>query len=214
MGSSSSQFENATVQAPPTPVACVDPRFCMPQSVTLHLREKIFSFSGDDFKIKDPNTDQVYFRIAGRALSLRDKKTFSDAYGEPVMNMKKELLAFIPNYNLHYGDDSKNKLAEIRAHVTLMKPRLSVSFVSKVDGTPIELGMKGDWLARRAIVWMDYGRKGKENRIIVAKVTAPVLTGRNMFFGVQDYYVTIAPGMDIALVVAICVALDERAREN
>ncbi|KAJ3184777.1 hypothetical protein HDU85_001455 [Gaertneriomyces sp. JEL0708] len=214
MGGSSSQFENATVQSPPTPIACVDPRFCMPQSVTLHLREKIFSFSGDDFKIKDPHTDQVYFRVEGRALSLRDKKTFLDAYGEPVMNMKKEFIAFVPNHELYYGNDSKNKLVEIRAHVTFMTPRLSVSFYSKLGEIPVEMGIKGDWLARRAVVWMDYGRKGKENRIIVAKVTAPVLTGRNLFFGVQDYYVEIAPGVDIALIVAICVALDERAREK
>lgn len=185
MGGSSSKYNEVPLYPQNPPVVAVDERFALPQPVTLVLREKIFSFSGDDFSIKDATTGQPYFRVNGRALSLREKKTFLDAYGQPIMNMKSQLLAFVPNNILYYGDDSRNKLAEIRAHFTFMKPKLSVKFNNKINGVPCELGCKGNWLARSCIIWLDVGCKGEANRVTVAKITSPLITGRNMLWDKQ-----------------------------
>ncbi|KND00253.1 uncharacterized protein SPPG_04584 [Spizellomyces punctatus DAOM BR117] len=215
MGGDISKFEAVQLQPLPHPIAAVDQRFCLQQPVSLLIKEKIFSFSGDDFSIKDATTGQVYFKVDGRALlSLREKKTFLDAYGQPIMNMKQQLLAFVPNHTLYYGNDSQNKILDIRAHFTLMKPKLSVNFTDKISGIPCEIGLKGNWLARRSLIWIDIGCKGEANRIFVAKVTSPLLTGRTVFFDKSDYLLTVMPGIDIALLVAICVALDERSRDK
>ncbi|TPX68094.1 hypothetical protein SpCBS45565_g03328 [Spizellomyces sp. 'palustris'] len=215
MGADISKFEAVQLQPLPQPIAAIDPRFCLQQPVSLLIKEKIFSFSGDDFSIKDATTGQVYFKVDGRAfMSLREKKTFLDAYGQPIMNMKQQLMAFVPNHSLYYGNDSKNKILDIRAHFTLMKPKLTVTFTDKNNGIKCEIGLKGNWLARRSLIWIDIGCKGVENRIFIAKVTSPILTGRNMFFDKQDYLLTVVPGMDIALLVAVCVALDERSRDK
>lgn len=44
-----------------------------PQPVTLVLKERVFSFSGDDFGVKDTN-GQVVVRCQGKALSFKDRK--------------------------------------------------------------------------------------------------------------------------------------------
>lgn len=43
------------------------------QPVTLVLKERVFSFSGDDFGVKDTN-GQVVVRCQGKALSFKDRK--------------------------------------------------------------------------------------------------------------------------------------------
>ncbi|KAJ3006952.1 hypothetical protein HKX48_009381 [Thoreauomyces humboldtii] len=196
------------------PVTAIDPRFCNPQPTTLVLREKIFSFSGDDFSIKDAYTGQPWFRIDGRSLSLRQKKTLLDVYGAPVANMKQELLAFVPNQKVFKGGDSSVPLLDIRVHVTFMKPKLSVVFRDVVTGEECEVGCKGDWIARNCLIWVDRGRKGEMNRRFVANVTSPILEGNNMFWDKQTYWLQVAPGMDLALLTLVCVALDERFHDK
>lgn len=39
----------------PKLICATEPRFCLPHNVQLHLREKFFSMSGDDFQITDAN---------------------------------------------------------------------------------------------------------------------------------------------------------------
>lgn len=52
----------------------VHPPFTYGQEITLLLKEKVFSFSGDDFSVKDVNGN-VIFRLDGRTMSLRGKKS-------------------------------------------------------------------------------------------------------------------------------------------
>ena len=58
MGAEPSKY-NEPLQPQPAPIWAIERRFCVPQPVTLRLREKFLSFSGDDFKISDANTGQV-----------------------------------------------------------------------------------------------------------------------------------------------------------
>lgn len=55
---------------PPLGVSSV---YCVPQETTLVLKERAFSFSGDDFGIKDTAGVNVVL-CHGSAMSFRDKK--------------------------------------------------------------------------------------------------------------------------------------------
>lgn len=91
MGADQSAFEQP-LYPQQIRICATEPRFCLPQNVQLRLREKFFSFSGDDFKISDAvNTSIVYFQCEGRAFSLREKKVLRDNMGVPVLNMKEKL---------------------------------------------------------------------------------------------------------------------------
>ena len=58
MGAEPSKY-NEPLQPQPQPLWAIERRFCVPHPVTLRLREKFLSFSGDDFKISDANSGQV-----------------------------------------------------------------------------------------------------------------------------------------------------------
>eukprot|EP00833_Pecoramyces_ruminatium_P002827 jgi/Orpsp1_1/1176859/evm.model.c7180000059292.1 len=48
------------ISTPKNDIICFEPRFVLRQSVTLILRKHLFSFSGDDFTIKDINNVEFF----------------------------------------------------------------------------------------------------------------------------------------------------------
>lgn len=88
MGADQSAFDQP-IYPQAQPICATEPRFCLPHNVQLHLKEKFFSFSGDDFKITDAsNKAIIYFQCEGRSFSLSQKKVLRDNVGAPVLNMK------------------------------------------------------------------------------------------------------------------------------
>lgn len=58
------------MQQPPVPISVIDGRYVTQQTVQLKLKEKYFSFSGDDFTIEDAATKQAWFKVKGATMSL------------------------------------------------------------------------------------------------------------------------------------------------
>ena len=96
---------------------------CMPgSSITTErsgyiLKQKMWSWSGDDFKIKDDKGNEVY-TIKGNALSLRDRMIIMDSSGSPVALLQKKLMALRDTFQLYtYG----KKIFEKRVIVELTR---------------------------------------------------------------------------------------------
>jgi uncharacterized protein YxjI len=49
--------------------------------------------------------------------------------------------------------------------------------------------------------------------ILVARIDRKILSGKDIFFGQQTYGVQVAPGVDLALIAALCICLDEKNNE-
>ncbi|KAI8914052.1 tubby C-terminal-like domain-containing protein [Powellomyces hirtus] len=185
--------------------------FSSTKKVTLVLKGKL-SWSGDDYSIKDAHTDTPCFQVEGKMKSIKAKKTFLDAYGEPAFNMKLQLTSLVRKHIVYKGTDSTSQLFKIETKFAL-KPNLYIHFNNLVDGVPCELGCKGDWRARQCVLWLDRGMKGKENRVVVGHISSSALNAAKQLFDKQTYFLRIAPGVDMALMVAICVALDVEVNE-
>merc|ERR1711962_1150630 len=67
-------------------------KYVFQEPTILKLREKFFSFSGDDCSVKDMD-GRLWFRIEGSAMSLSSKRTMTDADGGPVAGYQKKLLS-------------------------------------------------------------------------------------------------------------------------
>lgn len=193
------------------PIAGINSIFCNPDFVTLHLHEKFWSLSGDDFTIKDANSGVVWFRISGSVFSLREKKTLLDVNNVPIANMKEEFFSFTPSYNVYAGSDSSKPLFDIEAKLTLFETYLRVEFTDVVTGQRCLMGLEGDWCSRKALIWLDRGKTGF--REPVGKIFRPLTAPGNLLFGTQDYYMEVAPNVDVALMVLICIVLDEKASD-
>jgi uncharacterized protein YxjI len=209
MGDTPSKYDEP-LQPQQRQICPVDSRFCIPQEITLHLREKIFSFSGDDFKIKDPNTGQVWFQIQGKAFSLREKKTMLDAYGTPVLNIKETFAFMESNYKVYLGDNSEHELFKVIAHITFSKAKAHTTIVNRTDNQQLIVTLKGDIFSKAACIYLG---EAKQGGIPIAKIYRP-FTGRGHFFDAQDYYLTVAPNVDISFAVALCICLDEMKKDN
>ncbi|KAJ3036910.1 hypothetical protein HDV00_002203 [Rhizophlyctis rosea] len=198
----------------PIPAISTENRFyCYPEFITLHIKEKWASFSGDDFTIRDPNTQKVYFRVDGRALSFRQKKQLLDPEGRPVCNLKRELLSFGPaSHSVYAGNTSDHELFAVHVKFSL-STNLYAKFRNLANGQMCELSCKGDWRARNCVLYLDIGCVGKQNRIPVGQVSRPI-TGRSLLTGTDEYYLTIAPNVDAAMMVAMCIAVDEAMRDS
>ena len=71
-------------------------------------------------------------------------------------------------------------------------------------GKQVFLVMKGNWNDRAAhIVNESTGEP-------VARISRKRLTARHILFGQDTYNVTVAPGVDMALVAGLCICFDEK----
>jgi uncharacterized protein YxjI len=84
--------------------------------------------------------------------------------------------------------------------------KMIATFQNASNNAPIELLVKGDWMDRSATITM--------GNAVVAQISRSYFNVREVFGGQQTYYVTVAPGVDLALMAAICVCLDEKENEK
>eukprot|EP00164_Ancoracysta_twista_P015608 GFYU01025871.1.p1 GENE.GFYU01025871.1~~GFYU01025871.1.p1 ORF type:complete len:261 (+),score=89.71 GFYU01025871.1:113-784(+) len=172
--------------------------------LVLHLKAKFFCWSGDDFKVKDPETKEVYFQAQGKALSFEEKKTVFDAQGNRVFIMKEKLMQLDDKQSVFSGADPQKKLFEVSSNFGNTK---QYATVKDSDGKEVKLGMKMTFVGTRGSVWIGEVNAGQ----CIAKVTSPVewQNFAQYDWARDDFFVEIAPGVDAALVVAMILAYDE-----
>ena len=76
-----------------------------------------------------------------------------------------------------------------------------------MDGQEITIHLKENFFDSHAEIRLDSGH-------VIACIDRQLWSARSMFGGAQTYQLTVAPGMDISLAVAMCVCMDERYKER
>lgn len=87
-----------------------------------------------------------------------------------------------------------------------MSSRSEINFTNKSDGSPITLHLKGNWTDRSAEITL--------NDRPVASIGRSFMNFGQLISDRQTYFVSCAPGVDLVLMAAICVCLDERENEK
>lgn len=192
------------------PIAVVDQRFCMPHPISLVMKEKVFSFTGDDFQIKDANSGQTFFMINGKFISLRQRKVLSDYQGVPIAHFKHKIISLLPSFMIYQGEDSSNLIAKIDKKFTFLKSKMLASVTNRVTGQPMLITMKGNWRDKKAEIYLGEEKEGGQ---LIASVQRKS-NGKHYFLGQQDYVVTIQPGVDAAFMVLMVLAFDEANNEQ
>jgi len=190
----------------PHPIAIVG-NSIYDQPQTLILKEKVLSLSGDSFDIKLLDGTPI-LRVQGQVMSLSGRKSVFDIrYGQNnhILNIVKE------HFHIHTTFAIQNpqggKILEVKSGFALIGSKATATFTS-LTGEQKELKMKGNWLDSSADI--TDGSTGA----IVARINRKFLSGRDILFGQQTYAVQVAPGVDVALVAAMCICLDEKNNEG
>ncbi|PMB67313.1 Protein LURP-one-related 10 [Beauveria bassiana] len=182
---------------------------------TIVLKEKVLSLSGDSFDIKTIS-GQPLFKVQGRHATISGRKSVYDMAGNHLFDLCKEHFHLHATYVAETPD--KHKFLEIKSSIKREEPLpLERFFGSKAtatftapDGQTHVFAMRGDWLDSQAEIVLGADKQGP----VVGLIDRKFFNKREFFGGQQTYAVTIAPGMDMALAVALCIALDEKNNEK
>ncbi|KAI6801497.1 hypothetical protein KC332_g6838 [Hortaea werneckii] len=180
--------------------------FFRPQQVTLEMKEKVFSLSGDDFTVKTADEGNVtdVCQCKGKAISARDKKKFTDMQGNELFTLENKLLSI--NKSMRGVSPSGEHDFEVKGHFKLLGTHSTCTFTNAANGQEVAIEIKGDWIDRSAEMMWD----GKT----VATIARSFFNVREILGDQQTYFVTVAPNVDLSLIAALCVSLDERANED
>ena len=179
-------------------------------STTLVLREKMLSLSGDSFSISTVPGNTPIFSVSGSAFSLSGRKTISDTSGTPLFDIRKEHFKIPSTYYAETPNDEK-KIFEVKGKFSLGSSKAVGVFeyqTQQGQRKAASLMMKGDFFDRKADI------TDEETGSVVGRIDRQFLNARELVGGQQTYAVTVAPGMDMAVVVAMCICLDERQNEK
>ncbi|KAF2455905.1 tubby C-terminal-like domain-containing protein [Lineolata rhizophorae] len=196
----------ALVQLPPVPQPIgVFPQFTAQRTETLILKEKVMSLSGDSFDIKTVDGRPI-FKVKGDAFSLSGRKAVSDMQDNHLFDIRQRHLTMHSTY--YCEDPSGNEFFEVKNKIRFLSSKAVATFISAGTGKQESLLMKGNFFDSRAeIVDESTGN-------LVAVIDRKFMNASELLFSQQTYALTVAPGVDMALMVAMCIALDEHRNEG
>ncbi|KAF7193977.1 Protein LURP-one-related 10 [Pseudocercospora fuligena] len=169
--------------------------------VVLRMKEKVWSLSGDDFTVQTVEGAHI-MKVKGKLVSIHNKKKFVDMQNNEIFTLSEKKLKL--NKTFH-GEAPGAHNFEIKGHFSLGSSKSTVEFVNNSDRTTVELQVKGDWFDRTANISL--GDR------VVAQISRSFFNAREVLDDKQTYFVTVAPNVDLSLIAAICVCLDEREND-
>ena len=185
------------------PIVAFDQRFAFPTPVTLLLKEKIFSFSGDDFKITDIYGNP-YFLIKGKVWTMHQRKSFYDLYGAQIFNIKHEIFSLRGRYRFCIGE-SDNAVVKIDPLSKITNRHFQVTFVNKANGNNEILDLYCDLIGSRCAIFHGDANNGAP---CICKIYKEY-DAKHFFAGKDNYSIQIAPNVDASLMLGLGAVFDE-----
>lgn len=95
----------------------------------------------------------------------------------------------------------------ISNNILVLGSKATATFTSSTGKAEI-FKIKGDWFDHNADIVDD------KTGHTVARINRKLLSGRDLVFGQQTYAVEVAPGVDAALIAALCICFDEKNNDE
>ncbi|CAH0475443.1 unnamed protein product [Peronospora belbahrii] len=192
----------------------VNPRFCRQRVTTFELSDNFWMHAIDinGYAVRDIDTNRVLFRVMptiGGEVSDGWTKWLVDEYGIPVAHMTQRDHPGAAAYDVCIGNRRQPEPKVLTTFVINFVSNRSDPLLAEVDdphsGGKSRVGCHGTWRQRAAVLYFERGRGGQKESI--AKVYRPA-SNRMTMCGGNTYHVEIAIGVDMALVLLICAAMD------
>ncbi|KAL2760307.1 hypothetical protein ACRALDRAFT_1073783 [Sodiomyces alcalophilus JCM 7366] len=190
----------------PEPIGILD-QYIARQTETIVLKEKILSLTGDSFDIKLASGKPI-LRVDGKVFSLRGRKKVYDMSGRYLFDIYKEHLHFVHTTYVVEDVEKNMKLMQVRNSFKLLGSKAKATFTSTATGKSQSLVMEGSWLDTSADI------VDESSGAIVGRIDRKMLNAREWLAGQQTYALVVAPGVDMALMCALCICLDEKNNDD
>lgn len=182
------------------------PQFVAQKTESLLLKEKVFSLSGDSFDITTLEKVPV-FKVQGKKLSLSGRKIFCDQQGNELFHIQKKHLAIHSTYYAEDPSSPGRMLFEVKSKFSIGSSKAYVNFTD-VSGVEHSLLMKGNWFDTKSDI------VDEKTGAVVASINRKLFNAAEIFGGQQTYVLSVAPGVDMALMCAACICFDEKNNEG
>ena len=145
-------------------------KFYNPHQVTLAMKEKVFSITGDDFTVRTAEGQDI-LKVKGKYITIHGSKKFSDMAENEIFTLQNKLLSIHKSFHAESPNNAHD--FDIKGKFKLMGSKSVVTFKNASDGKDVELEVNGDWIDRSAeITW-----EGK-----------PVATISRKFFNAREFF--------------------------
>lgn len=122
----------------------------------------------------------------------------TDPSGKVLFNIHTKMIAIHTTFE---GDDASGReVLKIQKKMS-MGTKMEIKFQNASDNAKVELDVKGDFWGGSANITL--------NDRPVAHISRSIANVREVKFDKQTYAVQVAPGVDLALIAAACICLDE-----
>ncbi|KAJ5358200.1 hypothetical protein N7541_005358 [Penicillium brevicompactum] len=164
------------------------------------LKEKIFSLSGDSFDIKVADGTPL-LNVNGNRFSFTGRKKVEDLNGKHLFDIRKEHMHLHTTYLME--DPAGNKICEVRSSHKFIGSKATAVFYDHYN-KETTLIMEGNWSDHTATIVNEGTGQS------VARISRKRFNPRHIIFGQDTYRVTVAPGVDMALIAGLCICFDEK----
>lgn len=223
MGCCGSVKEIGDLTALDTPINVFGEKWIVPKGkdAMIYIRSKFWSLSDGSFTIRDVSETKTkegtpLFACKGQAFSLSSKRTIFDASdGEtPVFGLKEKLMQIDDKQSVCKctGKGKDTVIGDEMFKVGSDFGNTNQYTVGlKNLGVPEEISMQADFVGMKGGIWLGSVDTG----VPIAKFVSPLQLKNvipemgGMQFGGDDYFINVAAGVDMALVVALVLAYEE-----
>jgi len=185
--------------APVSPPIGTHPDLILNVPTTLVIRDRLFSWSGDDFVIRDLNGTPM-LRCIGKAFSLQKRKEITDAKGEMLFRIHTKLSSVLKKF---VGEDAAGNEVFTVEKQWSFHPSLEGVFQDPVSGQHVVFHLRGGLLGHNAEI-----RRDTKEGPIVARVKRDFLPTDYIDL-TQTFLVEIAAGVDLSLMAVMVISFDE-----
>lgn len=193
----------------------VNPRFCRRRFTTLELTNNFWTHALDihGYAVREVDSDRTLFRVMpamdGEVLIGRTKWLL-DEYGICVAHLTPRDHPTAALYDVCLGKRLSPQTKVLTTLIIKFVPGneepLLAEVVDPFTGCKTRIGCHGMWRQRAAVLYLERGCGGR--REAIAKVYRPA-NNRMTSFVKNSYHVETAIGVDVALVLLICAAMDD-----
>ena len=202
MGVDLSKYDKKLVPQHP-PIAAIEPRrFVSEQDSLLLMQEKRYSYSGDDFDIKDMRTGKNIFKVDGK-LGISQKKRLLDSNGKCIANLKHNMYG----YSVYLGDTSDTTLFDIKSRTTGSRgsSHIEADLKNILTDETVRLVLLGHERNTEIVIFKGHPKNGG---YAIAKVTRQLTTT------IDTYHLAISSGVEVPIIIFMVIALDEAKSER
>lgn len=178
------------------------------QVTEFKVKEKLFSLSGDSFKIQNCTTGAVAFQVSGKLLSIRDSKKLIDTDGISLYKMTEKIMSLRDRMYIEDLRTGEKVFTIRRKHfVSMFKGTIQVWRGGDDDGEPA-------YEITGSILRKNFKIVDKQNGQEAAVISKKLLSLTNLLTEGDVYIVKVNPGYDTSLMVFLAIAVDEQYHDD